>query len=392
MPVAGAEVDHVVVGLGAFGSAAAYWLSRRAGAAVVGVEQFELGHALGASQDHSRIIRLSYHRPFYVELAAKAYQAWSELEADAGERLIVRTGGLDLWPPGAAIPMEDYTSSLSAARVPFEVLDAGAVIRRWPQWRLSDDTVGMFQEAGGIAPAARCNEAHRRMAIAHGGTLRDRTAVTAIEDRGGELVVRLSDGTAIACRTAVVCADAWTNDLLLPLGITLPLMVTQEQVTYFAAADPELFAPERFPIWIWMDDPSFYGFPAFGLPGPKAAQDCGGGPTTPETRTHRPDPENLARVRRFVEEHLPEAGGEVIDTRTCLYTLTPDRDFVIDAVPGHPNVLVALGAAHGFKFASLIGRILADLAVDGRTDADLEPFRIDRPILTMADPPTSWMV
>jgi sarcosine oxidase len=93
-----------------------------------------------------------------------------------------------------------------------------------------------------------------------------------------------------------------------------------------------------------------------------------------------------------MEEHLPEAAGQVIETRTCLYTLTPDRDFVIDAVPGHPNVVVALGAAHGFKFASLIGRILADLAVDGRSDDDLEPFRIDRPILTMADPPTRWMV
>jgi len=387
------EFEVAVVGLGGFGSGALYWLSRRLGADVIGLEQFELGHERGASQDHSRIVRLSYHRPFYVELAKLAFGAWSEVEAEAGERLIVRTGGLDLWPPGAAIPMDDYTSSLRAADVAFEVLDAGEAMRRWPQWRLSDDTVGMYQDSGGLAAAARCNEAHRRLAREHGATLRQRSPVASIEDRGGELVVRLGDGTAIACHAVVLCADAWTNDLLSPLGTSLPLTVTQEQVTYFAPrGDPEAFDPERFPIWIWMDDPSFYGLPAFGLPGPKVAQDCGGSRATPETRSSQADPDNLRRVRAFVDDHLPGAAGEAIATKTCLYTLTPDRDFVLDAVPGHPNVYVALGAAHGFKFASLIGRVLAELAVDGTTNVDLNPFRIDRPLLAMDDPPTNWMI
>jgi sarcosine oxidase len=159
-----------------------------------------------------------------------------------------------------------------------------------------------------------------------------------------------------------------------------------------AAPNADDFAPERFPIWIWMDEPSFYGFPAYGLPGPKVAQDCGGVPVTPSTRTFEPDPDNLARVSTFVNRHLPSALGPIIETKTCLYTLTPDRDFVIDAVLGHPEVLVALGAAHAFKFAALIGRALADLATDGTTDLDLSPFRIDRPILRLDDPPTSWMI
>ena len=373
------EFECIVVGLGGLGSGAAYWLSRRFGSGVLGLEQFELGHDRGASQDHSRIIRLSYHTPFYVELAKRAYEAWADVEAELGERLIIETGGLDLWPAGAAIPMEDYTSSLSASHVPFEILDAGEVMQRWPQWRLEEDVVGLFQERGGIAPAARCNEAHRRLARAHGATLLDGVRVIDVTDDGrGEITLSTDDETRYVSRAVVLCADAWANELLSHLGTRVPLEVTQEQVTYFSPVEADSFAPDVFPIWIWNDEPCFYGFPTFGEAGPKVAQDCGGRPVTPESRTFDPDPDNFDRVREFTAQHLPGAAGPVIATKTCLYTLTPDRDFVIDAVPGHPNVFVALGAAHGFKFASVIGRILAHLAADERTETDLGPFRLDR--------------
>jgi sarcosine oxidase len=384
------EREYVVIGLGGLGSAAAYRLAR-AGAGVLGLEQFALGHDRGASQDHSRIIRRSYHTAAYVRLADLAYQAWRSLEADAGEALIVRTGGLDLWPADPAIRMEDYTGSMRACGVAFEELDAGEVMRRWPQWRLTDDVVAVFQEDAGIAPAIRCNEAHRRMALEHGATLRERTEVTAIHTSAGEAAVHTADGEVIRCRRVIVAADAWTNRLLETLGTTLPLTITQEQVTYFRPPSVESFAPERFPIWIWMDDPSFYGFPVYGEAAVKVAQDCGGAAVTPETRTFEPDSDNLARVTSFVEKHLPGAVGTAM-TKTCLYTLPPDRDFVIDAVQGHPEILVALGAAHAFKFASVIGSVLADLAIEGRTDVDLEPFRIDRPALTMEDAPVHWLV
>jgi sarcosine oxidase len=383
------EFDAIVVGLGALGSAAACRLAARG--SVLGLEQFELGHDRGASQDHSRIIRLSYHTPGYVRLAKRAYEAWAEIERDADEPLIVRTGGLDLWPAGAAIPMTDYTESLSAEHVPFERMDAADVMRRWPQWLLDDDTLAIFQQDAGIAPAARCNDAHRRLATERGAVLRPNSPVTAIHASGGEVEIETPDAR-FGSRRLILTADAWTNDLLSNLGLHLPLTTTQEQVTYLAAPNADDFAPERFPIWIWMDEPSFYGFPAYGLPGPKVAQDCGGVPVTPSTRTFEPDPDNLARVSTFVNRHLPSALGPIIETKTCLYTLTPDRDFVIDAVLGHPEVLVALGAAHAFKFAALIGRALADLATDGTTDLDLSPFRIDRPILRLDDPPTSWMI
>ena len=385
--------DLIVIGLGALGSGAAYWASTRSGTRVLGLERFEFGHANGASGDHSRIIRLSYHRPDYVRLAKRAYETWSAVEAEAGERIVTVTGGLDLWPADPAIHMADYTESLTAEQVPFEILDAAEIRRRWPQWRLDEDTVGMWQAQGGLADPFKGNAAHRRLATARGATLIDRTPVTGIREVAGEIEVTAGNETHRAGRV-VVAADAWTNQLLAPFERRLPLTVTKEQVTYVAAPDPAAFAPERFPVWIWMDDPSFYGFPTYGEAGPKIAQDCGGEPTDPDARTFERDEAAYTRTRAFLETHLPSAVGPDIYTKTCLYTLTPDRDFVVDRLPGAPGVTVLLGAAHGFKFASVLGRIAAELSLDGETPSagELGAFRIDRPILLEAEPSTTWMV
>jgi sarcosine oxidase len=387
--------DVIVVGLGALGSAAAYWASTRPGTRVLGLEQYEIGHANGASADHSRIIRLSYHRPDYVRLAKRAYATWHEVEAEAGgDPIVTVTGGLDLWPADPAIPMADYTESLSAEGVPFELLDAAEVMRRWPQWRLADDVTAMWQAQGGLADPFKGNAAHRRLATERGATLLDRTPVTAIRQTPGGAYEVDAGGRTYEAGRVVMTADAWTNGLLEAFDRRLPLTVTKEQVTYFAAPDPVAFAPDRFPVWIWMDEPSFYGFPTYGEAGPKTAQDCGGQPTTPETRTFERDEAAFERVHDFMAEHLPGALGPPILTRTCLYTLTPDRDFVVDRVPGAPGVVVGLGAAHGFKYASVLGRVMAELALDGASpsDGELGAFRIDRPILLEAAPATSWMV
>jgi sarcosine oxidase len=386
------ESRYAVLGLGAIGSAAAYWLSRRAGGDVVGLEQFDLGHPNGASEDHSRIIRRSYHTPWYVELTAHAYDTWAELERESGKQLVIRTGGLDLWPAGAAIPMEDYVGSMRSVGVEFEELDAEAVMSRWPQWKLPDEVRAVYQPDAGLCAASRCNDAHRGLAKEHGARLQDGSPVTAIEASGNE--IRLETGTGpTTCQTLVVAADSWTNEILGMLGVgPLPLTITKEQVVYFGAPEPDRFSPDRFPIWIWMDDPCFYGFPAFGEPGPKVAQDVGGQPTTPEQLDDVPDDAALHRVRAFIEDHLPEAAGPVLSLRTCPYTMTPDRHFVIDRLPEHPNVIVVLGAAHGFKFSSLFGKIAADLTTDGETSHDLSHFRVDRKLLQMQNPPTSFLI
>ena len=385
------DYEYIVLGLGGIGSAAAYWLARRAGGEVLGLEQFALGHARGESEDHSRIIRLSYHTPAYVQLAKRAYDAWKALEVNAGEQLILKTGGLDVGPRDSAIPLDAYMNSMRACGVPFERLDAAEIMRRWPPFRLSDDVHGIYQSEGGIAMASRCNAAHRRLARAYGAELRADSRVTQIRAVDGEVEVA-SAGESYRCRRLVIAAGPWSNDVLAHLGLRLPLEVTQEQVTYFASPSAADFQPDRFPIWIWMDDPCFYGFPVFGEPGPKVAQDAGGRAVTGDTRTFDPDVDNLRRVERFLERHLPSALGPVIYTKTCLYTLTPDRDFVIDTVPGHDGIYIAIGAGHAFKFASLVGSILSELALDGRTDCDIAPFGAERPILQLANPPKSYLV
>jgi monomeric sarcosine oxidase len=385
------DFEYIVLGLGGFGSAAAYWLARRAGREVLGLEQFELGHVRGESQDHSRIIRLSYHTPGYVELAKHAYTAWAEVEREASERLILRTGGLDLAPSGSAIPLSNYSKSMDAAGVPYERLDAREIMRRWPPFRLRDDIQGLYQEESGIAMAARGNAAHLRLAREHGATLKDRVEVNNIRPVDGEIALRVN-GATHRCRRLIIAAGAWSNRALAGFGIELPLTITQEQVTYFASPHLADFQPDRFPIWIWMDDPCFYGFPVFGEAGPKVGQDAGGPEVTAETRSFEVDQPAFQRVREFLRQYIPTALGPVIYTKSCLYTLTPDRDFVIDAIPEHPNALVAIGGGHGFKFASLIGRILAELAIDDRTGHDLEPFRIDRSILQLENPPKRYLV
>jgi sarcosine oxidase len=385
------DYEYIVVGLGGIGCAAAYRLARRAGSNVLALEQFDIGHDRGASQDHSRIIRRSYHSADYVELATAAYEAWSVLERERDTELLVSTGGLDLWPPEAAIPMDDYTSAMAACGVPFEVLDASEVMKRWPQFRLDDDTVSLYQADSGIAPAARCNAAHVAMAHAYGAELLEHQRVESIRDAGNEITVAC-DGATYRCSKLVLATDAWTNGLLASWNFRLPLTVTQEQVTYFSVPRPDDYSPERFPIWIWMDEPSFYGFPIYGESGPKAAQDVGGREVTPEDRTFDADADALERVVQFLESHIPGSVGPVIYTKTCLYTMPPDRDFVIDRVPGTHNVIVALGAAHGFKFAALFGRILEELAIDGTTAFDITPFAIDRPALKERSPRKAFLI
>ena len=383
------DADVVVIGLGALGSAAA-WACARRGASVVGLEQFALGHERGASQDHSRIIRLSYHTPGYVRLAKAAYPAWDLLAEDTGEVVVERTGGLDLFPANAAIAIEDYTASMDAEGVPYEVLSGSEVRERWPTWSgLADGVTALYQAETGFVAASRAVAALQQGAVDHGADLREHAPVIGLRVEDGVVAVTTPTDTVRAGRV-IVAVDAWTNRVLAPLGRQLPLTVLQEQVTWFEVADPAGFSADQYPVWIWMDEPAWYGFP--WMDGAiKAAQDCGGAPVDPDTRTFDPDPANEAALGAFLHEHQAGIGG-VRSSKTCLYTLTPDRDFVLDRLPEHPEVLVALGAAHSFKFAAWFGLTLAELALDGAANADLTPFRLDRPALTDPTFEPSWMV
>jgi sarcosine oxidase len=275
---------------------------------------------------------------------------------------------------------------MDAEGVRYERLDGREVEERWPAWRLPEGTRALFQEEGGLVAASRANAIHRELARWHGATLLERSPVEDVRSAGGEVDVR-AGGTSYRCRVLVICADAWTNQVLAPLGARVPLAVTLEQVAYLAPRDPSAFHPDRFPVWIWMGDPSFYGLPSYEGTGAKIGQDAGGPEVDPDRRALEPDPAYHARLEAFLRDRLPDAVGPVLEARTCLYAMPPDRDLIVGPLPEHPNVLVAQGAAHGFKFAALLGRVLADLAVDGATEVDLSPFRVDREALATEGTP-----
>ena len=376
---------YAVVGAGALGSAAAYWLSRRAGEDVACLEQFEPGHGLGASEDHSRIIRLGYHSPAYTALTRDAYDAWRTVEEEAGVALVHTTGMVNVargGTEGAAI-LDAYVAAMERHGIEHERVGAPELMRRHPQFRVPEDHEALLQPDGGILDIRRAVAAQLALARARGATVLPRTRVTALEERDGEVELA-TPGGAVRAERVVVCAGAWTSRLLRGMGVDWPIALTEEQVTYFATPHLDEFAVGRFPIWIWHGEDDFYGFPVYGERATKAAVERLGPAIELEERRAQPDPERVRQVREFVDAVLPGFGGPELYSRTCLYDMPPDRDFVVDLLPGHRGIAVAIGAGHAAKFASLLGRILAELAVDGATAAPIGPFRADRPAL--ADP------
>ncbi|MHA6616398.1 N-methyl-L-tryptophan oxidase [Pseudonocardia sp. DLS-67] len=370
--------DVAVVGMGALGSAAAYHLARK-GVAVVAFEQFELGHVRGASHDTSRIIRTSYGKPAYVRLAQAAYRDWADFEAVSGERLVTVTGGLVFCPVEGPYAAGDFASSLASAGVPYEFLAAADVRARWPQFAVPENVETVYTPDTGIVHASRSVAALQMQARAHGADIRDRTPVERLTPGESGVVVHTASGD-VRARKVVLATDAWTNALLEPLDAGVPLVTMQEQVTYFRPADPDAFDRARFPVWIWEDTFCFYGFPTYGEPTIKAARDRSDNLMTPEGRTFVPSAELLDQLSSFMRSTIP-GSGPALRTVTCQYAITPDRRFAIGPLEQHPDVIIALGAGHAFKFTPAIGRILAELAVDGGTGDDISAFA-PRPVAT----------
>jgi sarcosine oxidase len=302
---------------------------------------------------------------------------------------VIRTGGLDLYPASAASWIDDYVGSLEeVGGIPYEWLDASETMKGWPPWRLTDDIRVMYQQDSGIVAAARANAAHRRLAESMGATLVPNARVTEVREVDG-LYEMVTETGIYRAEHLIIAADAWTNELLAQLWRPINLVVTQEQVTYYAPQEVSLFSPDRFPIWIWMGEPSFYGCPAYGERGPKIGRDVGGLEVTGDDRSFEPRHDYSEALDSFMRRYLPGGFGPYLRQKTCLYTMTPDRDFVLDLVPGHQRAAVGQGAAHAFKFASVFGKSLVELVYEGKTESDVGAWSIDREILTMEDPPRS---
>lgn len=368
--------DVIVVGSGVMGCATAYHLAKR-GRRVLLLEQFSIGHERGSSHGHSRIFRLVYDVPDYVQLARAAYPLWRELESEAGAELLLQTGGFDFADP-ATQSIEDTRATLVASGIPFESLDHTAITWRFPQFAVSERVVGIYQADTGILNATKCVLALAGQARRHGAIVQEQESARQIQPAGAGVQVSATRRVYAADRL-VVTAGSWARPLLSQVGLDLPLTVTKEQFAFFKPHDPALFAPGRCPIFIqhMQVGPAVYGFPIYGLPGVKAAFHNAGPPIAPESEDRDIDPAGLAALRSHVARWLPQAAGEVMLAQTCRYTSTPDHEFIVDCHPEYPQIVIGSPCSgHGFKFGVLMGSILADLAERGATEQPIGRFRV----------------
>jgi monomeric sarcosine oxidase len=347
------EVDVVVVGAGLMGAATAWELTRR-GRSVALVEAFEVGHTKGSSHGSSRIFRRAYPDPLYVRMTGRARELWRELELDTGTDLLTETGGLD---HGSQRDVPAMAAGLRAEGVPCEVLTEAEAAERWPQMRFAGPV--LYHPEAGVVDADATVAACVAAAVRRGAALYTRTTVQAIEDVGGKAVVRTT-GPELAADSVVVAAGAWLPGL--GLGLPLPpLTVTQQQVFHFRQHD----AGARWPIVVHKHDLQTFGLPSGSdggaAPAMKVAQHDGGTETTADGRSGVVDPAARARIVDHVARWLPGLDPEPVAEATCLYTTTPDEDFVLDRVGR--VVVVSPCSGHGAKFTPLIGSLAADLAL-----------------------------
>lgn len=349
---------------------------------MLGLERFGRGEALGASGGRSRIIRIAhYERPSYAPLAREAWERWLALEAESGASILTVTGGLYAGSPGSAL----VAGALDAARahaVGHEVVNADEIRRRWPAFTPDDDTIGLVEERAGVLRADVANAAHLSVAERAGAELRFGAHVVDWRpvDGGSGFEVALADGTVLGAERLVLTAGPWLGDLLADLE--LPLAVERQPVCWFAPAVPAAeVSVGRLPIWLYdtPDGGMFYGFPHDPELGLKVSHHHSGEVVGAETVDRDVRPVDVERIRRFIRARMPAAAGALVSSTVCLYTNTPDDEFVVDRHPAAPGVAFASACSgHGFKFAPLIGEMLADLVVDGATSWPLDAFRAGR--------------
>jgi sarcosine oxidase len=364
--------DVVIVGGGVMGTAAARVLSAR-GRAVLLLERFTFGHGKGSSGGSTRNFRLTYHDPVYVRMARQSLDRWRELEADADVELIRVVGGLDV---GDATELS--AAALEAAGETFERPSPAEVDERWPALRFGAGQKLLYQAEGAILRAAEAIEGQARLARAAGAELRERTIVESLRPARDGIELVTSAGDVIMSPAAIVAAGAWAAPLLHQAEINLSLRPTLEQSTYFDAGEEGSSIPT---VIDWDASPQH---PPYLVPNPfrrgeiKAGAHLSGPVIDPDARSFEPDPEREAQTVMWVGEHLAPR-PPLLRTETCLYTITPDEDFVIDRIG--PLIVASPCSGHGFKFAPLIGEVLADLSTGDAPHVAVDRFRADRSAL-----------
>ena len=371
------QFDCIVIGVGGMGSSAVYNLAKR-GQKVLGLEKFDIPHSEGSSHGVNRIIRLAYYEhPSYVPLLRRAYEMWSEIEAIAHEQLLYKVGSIDTAPSGHEV-FEGSLESCLEHDIPHEVLDHKQINERFPGYEMPPGQMGLYQADGGFVLSERSIVAYVNAAVLESAEIHARESVIKWEPEGDGVRV-FTDRTEYTADRLVITAGAWAAGMVPFLE---KLAVPERQVlAWLQPTKPSLFAPENFPVFnAYFQEGRYYGFPVFGIPGFKIG------------RYHHleevADPDHMERevtkedediLRAAASRYFPKANGTLMTLKTCLFTNTPDEHFIIDKLPGLPQVTVAAGfSGHGFKFASVVGEIVGDLAINGETSHNIDLLKIDR--------------
>jgi sarcosine oxidase len=374
--------DTIVIGAGAMGSASAYYLSKQ-GQRVLLLEQFELDHQNGSSYGSSRIIRYSYDYPEYVELAKDNYPLWFALEDELGEQLVVKTGGIDFGPADDEM-FQNTIRSVLTSKIDHEMLSLEEAHKRFPQFRFADDFKVLYQPDSGLVRTSAAVLGHIKLAQKHGAVVKDNTPVESITIHPDSVDV-VANGETFSSARLVVTAGAWAKFLLAQSGIDLPLNVLRCQLNFMLPEHLDTqFSADNCPVYIahvrTLYPETIYGIPSHHESGFKIA--FHGGPPVPHpSEVNRiPDDDNVTALRKFMVNHIPQvASAPVKESRICLYTMTPDEHFIIDTHPEYSHVAIGAGfSGHGFKFSTIIGKMLTDIVLNGETPHNDTLFKINR--------------
>ncbi|TYL38426.1 N-methyl-L-tryptophan oxidase [Natronococcus pandeyae] len=369
--------DAIVIGVGGMGSATAAHLADR-GADVLGLERYDIPHDYGSSHGITRMIRLAYaEHPAYVPLLRRAYDLWEALEAEHDRQLLYRTGSVDAGPAGGPL-VEGSKRSCEEHDLEYEPLSSAELTDRYPGYQLPEEYEAVYQPDGGYLVPEQCIVASVDQAHRAGATIRARERVVDWRPTRDGVRVETDHDTYEADRL-VITAGAWAARFVDALeAVAVP---ERQVLAWLQPREPDRFRPDRFPVWnLQVPEGRFYGFPIHDVPGFKIGRYNHREKTVdPDAFEREPTQEDERLLRSFAERYFPEGAGPTMRLQTCLFTNTPDDHFVLDTLPDHPQVAVGAGfSGHGFKFASVIGEILADLALEGETDHPIEMFSLDR--------------
>ena len=356
------------------GAAVSYNLARR-GMKVLTIERHRLNHRLGSSHGRTRIIRLAYYEdPRYVPLLRRAFEAWRELEAKSGMGLLQVTGGLMAGRADGEL-VKGVLRSARAHRVPHQMLEASEVEERFPAFTLGEELCAVYEETAGILFAEGCVEAFVELASAAGCEFRFGEEVKGWTNSSSGVEVETSSGRLVA-GMIVLCAGAWNSGFLHGL---VPLQCERQVPLWFSSGGQEVFRAESMPVFIMEEkDAFFYGIPDVGH-GVKVARTHGGEVGDPDTLRREVSDEDVAPVREFIRRRLSRLNSTPIEMTTCLYSNTPDLNFAIGRHPDHGSaIVVSACSGHGFKFASVLGEVVADIAVGRKPGFDLSFISLDR--------------